>query len=68
MGLSDKEKFGRYCSACNPLEEGEWHGRFDRIYLPKGEFETSSDGNLARRKTGDKNYRKYAVKIETGIP
>lgn len=67
-------RFGkRLCSACTPKkmsdgeandESGEWHGQFDRVYLPIGEFFTNAVGNLAHKATGDENYRKFAIKIE----
>lgn len=48
------------CSECGP--DQKWHGRFDKLLLPKGMFVTNSDGNLAHRETGDTNVRKYEVK------
>lgn len=40
------------CSACDP-SIGKWHGQFDRVYLPKGMFETNREGNLAHKETGE---------------
>lgn len=60
----------RLCSACGPthlkngsktITEGQWHGLFPRVYLPKGQFVTNSVGNLAHRETGDTDYLKYAL-------
>lgn len=56
------------CSACGPVmfasgeatEYGQWHGRFPRVFLPKGQFVTNSVGNLAHRDTGDEDHKKYA--------
>lgn len=39
------------CSACDPKIH-EWHGMFDRLYLPKGEFKTNGEGNLEHIATG----------------
>lgn len=39
-GLDPK---GRYCSMC---WGGEWHGRFPRVFHPKGTMRTNSVGNL----------------------
>jgi len=39
------------CSACDPRIH-EWHGQFDRLYLPKGEFRTNAQGNLEHIATG----------------
>jgi len=60
------------CSACGPstfrdgkpTEFGQWHGEFERVYLPKGEFVTNAIGNLAHRETGDEDFMKYALRIE----
>ena len=30
---------------------GLWHGEFERIFLPKGQFFTNRDGNLAHKQT-----------------
>jgi len=58
------------CSACGPTKKrhgsksefGEWHGRFDRIYLPLGEFKTNRQGNLEHIESGDTDFRKYEIK------
>lgn len=60
------------CSACGPtLFEngeptgyGEWHGEFDRIFLPKGEWTTNKQGNLEHKITGITDYRKDEIKIK----
>ncbi|MFH1409119.1 MAG: hypothetical protein ABIH34_04390 [Nanoarchaeota archaeon] len=64
LGLQEDEPFGSYCSACCPLGDGKWHGKFDRIYLPKGEFETACNGNLRHKRTLDENIEKFAIRIE----
>lgn len=59
----------RLCSACGPThyrsgkpsEYGKWHGKFQRVFLPLGMFETSCVGNLAHKETGDENFRDYAI-------
>jgi hypothetical protein len=65
IGLSESDPLGNYCSVCCPAGKKEWHGKFDRIYLPKGEFETAPNGNLRNKKTLDEDVRKYALKIES---
>ena len=49
------------CVACTPSqyksgapynEGGKWHNIFDRLFLPKGEFATDSQGNLVHKETG----------------
>lgn len=42
----------------------EWHGVFERIFLPKGMFVTNKKGNLAHKNTGSENYLQYALKCE----
>lgn len=51
----------KLCSCCAPTEypsgeptkfNGEWHGRFKRLLLPKGEFHTNREGNLEHTETG----------------
>lgn len=57
------------CSACAPAKHnsgtptgmGIWHDKFDRVFLPKGQFKTDQQGNLAHIETGDTDFRKYAV-------
>ena len=57
------------CSACGPKKYsdltstklGEWHGEFERIYLPMGKFKTNRIGNLENIKTGDTDYMKHKI-------
>jgi len=58
------------CSACGPQKfsdgrpnekMGEWHGQFDRVYLPMGEFRTGKRGNLEHIATGSEDFRKFAI-------
>jgi hypothetical protein len=59
------------CSACGPsryrdgkpTEFGNWHGEFERVFLPKGLFVTNQIGNLAHRETGDEDFMKYRILI-----
>jgi len=52
------------CCVCGPTEYkngkrtkyGVWHGRFPRMFLPKGEFHTNNQGNLTHTKTGNSFY------------
>ncbi|MBB4861663.1 hypothetical protein HNP46_000474 [Pseudomonas nitritireducens] len=56
------------CSACAPpmLKNGEltmygdWHGMFERKFLPKGMFRANGRGLLVHIITGE-DYRKYVV-------
>lgn len=67
-GIEDRQ--GKMlCSVCGPTkhadgtptEFGQWHGRFNRVFLPKGMFITAQNGNLAHIGTGDENYLRYAI-------
>lgn len=59
----------KLCSACGPVkyrdgkqsEYGRWHGKFDRVFLPKGEFFTNKVGNLEHKETGVDDFRAYAL-------
>lgn len=67
-GIEDR-KGKLLCSACAPekfsdgdsTELGAWHGEFNRIFLPMGEFRTARNGNLEHIKTGATNYRDFAL-------
>jgi len=61
---------GRHlCSACAPKKysdgvatrDGQWHGQFDRVFLPMGMFRTAKNGNLEHIETGDEDFRKYEL-------
>lgn len=60
------------CSACAPTKwpngehnnffTKEWHGLFDRTFLPHGEFKTNGDGNIEHIKSGligNEAYKKF---------
>jgi len=59
----------KLCSACGPTKFkegdlsglGKWHGKFDRIYLPMGEFKTNQVGNLEHIKTGSEDFRCFRL-------
>ena len=61
----------RLCSACgpklyndgSPTRYGNWHGRFDRTYLPMGMFKTNEKGNLSHVETGDEDFYKFAIDL-----
>ncbi len=36
---------------CRDKDSGKWHGRFERRFLPKGEYETAANGNLRHKVT-----------------
>lgn len=68
-GIEDR-KGKKLCSACGPAKYaggapcdkgGGWHGRFERIFLPKGEFKTNRVGNLEHIESGSENYRQFAI-------
>jgi hypothetical protein len=68
-----KEDLGKkLCSACtkptypdgSKNDCGEWHGQFDRTFLPMDMFETNQVGNLAHKETGDDDYMKFEIKKE----
>jgi hypothetical protein len=71
-GIEDR-KGKHLCSACMPhkysdgttvSKAGGWHGEFDRVFLPLGEFVTNERGNLAHKDTGEENYRPYIIRID----
>lgn len=57
------------CSACGPALEangspsgfGQWHGKFERVYLPMGMFMRNHRGNLAHIETGSEDFLAYAL-------
>lgn len=62
------------CSACSPAKYsdgttsrkgGKWHGQFDRVFLPKGEFFTNKRGNLEQSATGSEDYRPLRIYVDT---
>lgn len=67
-GLEER-KGKRLCSACSPAkfsdgaqaDGGAWHGRFERVFLPKGEFKTNQRGNLEHIESGSEDFRKFAI-------
>ena len=68
-GMEDREG-KRLCSACNPAKfsdgtvsrkGGKWHGQFDRVFLPMGEFHTNREGNLQHTKTKSTDFRSFAI-------
>jgi hypothetical protein len=67
LGLAEGQPWGHYCSACNPRGDGQWHGKFARLFLPKGLFHTNEDGNLAHIETLDTDVDKYALPAEEAL-
>lgn len=68
-GIEDRHGM-ELCSACMPQRysdgtsvsrAGDWHGRFDRIFLPKGMFKTNARGNLEHIETGSEDFRAHAI-------
>ena len=76
LGLTEEDEFGKYCCVCNPVwfadnrqygigenpNKKEWHNKFERIFLPKGEWITNKVGNLEHKITGEQDYYKYVIK------
>ncbi len=69
--LTPKQYLGKeLCCVCGPThypsgepieDMGEWHNRFKRVFLPKGEWKTNSVGNLEHIATGETNYMKHQI-------
>jgi len=78
LGLKETDELGRYCSVCTPdwfddrgeygigpnPEKKEWHDRFPRMFLPKGQFKTDNVGNLSHKITGDSDFKNYILYTE----
>ena len=67
--IEDREGM-HLCSACAPThysdgtvcsKAGKWHGRFARIFLPKGAFKTNREGNLEHTETGRTDILAFAI-------
>ena len=67
-GIEDR-RGKKVCSACAPSKYrngepsglGEWHGIFERVFLPLGMFKTNRQGNLEHIENGDTNIRDYEI-------
>ena len=67
-GFEDRKGM-RLCSVCGPTRYSDgtytgastWHGRFERVFLPKGEFKTNDVGNLEHIATGSEDFRAFAL-------
>lgn len=72
-GIEDR-KGKHLCSVCaptrhsdgTPTDRGEWHGLFDRVFLPLGEFRTNRQGNLEHIETGRTDIRAFAIEAPKG--
>jgi hypothetical protein len=68
VGIEDRAG-KKLCSACGPVafasgeptRLGRWHGRFERVFLPKDMFRTNHEGNLEHIETGETDYSKYRI-------
>lgn len=68
-GGIEGRKDERLCSACGPkfyrdgrsTGMGQWHGQFERVFLPRGKFKTNKRGNLEHIETGSEDFRQYAI-------
>lgn len=65
-----ERKGKRLCSACGPMSYdngsktrygGAWHNRFNRVFLPPGEFFTNAKGNLEHHGTGSERYLDFEI-------
>lgn len=54
--------WGQERKLCSECATGTWHGEFAKVLLPKGQFFTNQQGNLAHKDTGDTDFRKYAIR------
>jgi hypothetical protein len=68
-GIEDRR--GKHlCSVCmptryadgSPTDGGVWHGEFERVYLPLGEFHTNDRGNLQHTATGRTGVKAFELK------
>lgn len=58
------------CSACGPVtyrdgkpsKFGEWHDRFERVFLLQGQFKTNDRGNLEHIETGSEDFKRFAIR------
>lgn len=72
-GFEDR-KGKKLCSACAPTKwsdgtpsgMGQWHGRFDRVFLPLGQFRTARDGCLEHIGSGDRDLKKWLSGFSCG--
>jgi len=70
VGIEDRKGL-KLCSVCAPThyahggltDFGIWHDCFERVFLPKGLFKTSKNGNLEHIENGDQNYKLYRIQI-----
>ena len=74
-GLEERKGM-KLCSACGPTkfkdgkptELGQWHGEFERRYLPMGMFKTCRYGNLEHIHTGEPPQPFYRTTPYTNKP
>lgn len=71
-GIEDRKGL-LLCSACGPTRYaddpdptgfGKWHGKFERVFLPKGMFFTNRVGNLEHKETGSEDFKQYRIDPE----
>lgn len=67
---SIEDRKGKHlCSVCAPMRfsdgkltgRGQWHGVFERVFLPIGMFKTNRIGNLEHIETGREDFRAFAI-------
>ena len=71
-GIEDR-RGKKLCSECaptrnadgTPSELGTWHGEFEQVFLPLGQFRTAENGNLEHIESGDQHFEKFAITKET---
>lgn len=67
---AEEDRGKELCVVCSPKKfvdgsenkgAGIWHNHFDRAFLEKGKWKTNREGNLEHIKTGETDFRKYAI-------
>lgn len=70
----EERKGMHLCSTCMPAlysdgviarEINGWHGQFERVFLPPGQFRTNRQGNLEHIETGRTDYRAFEIKEQS---
>ena len=59
-GYGDDAATSTFTGAGNRIER-QWHGRFERVFLPMGMFKMNRIGNLEHIETGSEDFRAFAI-------
>jgi hypothetical protein len=49
---------------CSECKTGEWHGKFEKVVLPQGQFKTNRYGNLEHIDTGSTDIKDYQIEAQ----